>query len=432
MGKKMKEKLKAIRDYIVKPKRIAAAILLLLSGMMLTYYIVKVATNPGFQWDLKMYHSAVNVFFDGGNYYNFELLKEKGSKLPFGYSPYGIYFLLFLGMLSFQKAALLWLGLKVGILIVLFFIWEKIFYDYFDERNSWVLFCLFLLWSLRAFNRTIYIDLKAGNISILEEFLIWSGMLFLLYRGRYLLFGLCLLVASFFKLLPIVLIGFVLVVGIGKMKDKIKQLGIICLISLIIWGVGILIMPFEFREWFNFLRLISFMPGERGIINPAILPFIREIIGYSGKAYELILYFLWVLIVFFISFFVSKHILKRDFSSLKKKKYLFFLWCLVYPIIMPRFKDYTFIFLLPVFYYSLLEIVKKDKRRVLKVIAVFLLSFSFFVLGSGGKGIVALDYWTLLITITSWITFAVFIMENSIWFAGRKILRFTEIAEKKS
>ena len=115
----MKEKLKAILDYTVKQKKIAAAILLVVCGMMLAYYIVKVATNPDFQWDLKIYHSAVKVFFEGGNYYDFDLLKEKGSQLPFGYSPYGIYFLLFLGILSFQNAALLWLGLKVGILISL-------------------------------------------------------------------------------------------------------------------------------------------------------------------------------------------------------------------------------------------------------------------------------------------------------------------------
>jgi hypothetical protein len=428
-GTRMKEKLKAIRDYTVKQKKIAAAILLVVCGMMLAYYIVKVGTNPDFQWDLRIYHSAVKVFFEGGNYYDFDLLKEKGSHLPFGYSPYSIYFLLFLGILSFQKTALLWLGLKVVILIALFFIWKRIFYDYFDDRHSWVLFCLFLVWSLRAFNRTIYMDLRAGNISIIEEFLIWSGILFLLYRGRYLLFGLCLLVSSFFKFLPIVLIGFVLIVGTGKMKDKIRQLGIICLISLVVWGAGILIIPFEFREWTNFLRLIPFRSGEVGIINPAILPFIREIIGNIGKAYELILYFLWVLIVLFISYFVSKHIFKRDFSSLKKKKYLFFLWCLVYAIIMPRFKDYTFIFLLPIFYYSLLEIVKKGKRRVPKFIAVFLLSFSFLVLGTGPNPIIALDYWPLLITITSWIVFVVFIMENSIRFAGRKILRFTEISE---
>ena len=424
----MKEKLKAILDYTVKQKKIAAAILLVVCGMMLAYYIVKVAANPDFQWDLKIYHSAVKVFFEGGNYYDFDLLKEKGSQLPFGYSPYGIHFLLFLGILSFQNTALLWLGLKVGILIALFFIWKRIFYEYFDEGYSWVLFCLFLVWSLRAFNRTIYMDLRAGNISIIEEFLIWSGILFLLCRGKYLLFGLCLLAASFFKLLPIILIGLVLVVGTGKMKDKIKQLGIICLIALVVWGAGLLIMPFEFREWSNFLKLITFMPTEIGIINPAILPFIRDIIGNSGKAYELILYFLWILAVFFISYFVSKHILKRDFSSLKKKKYLFFLWCLVYPMIMPRFKDYTFIFLLPIFYYSLLEIVKKSKGRVLKFIAVFLLSFSFFVLGTGAKPIIALDYWPLLITITSWIVFAVFIMENSIRFTGKKILRSTEIS----
>jgi len=428
----MKERLSAMRDYIIKHKKIAAAFLLIVCGMLLAFCIVRVATNPGFQWDLKMYHSAVKVFFDGENYYDFDLLKEKGSQFVFGYSPYGIRFLLFLGILSFQKAALLWLGLKLGILIALFWIWKKIFYDYFDQRNSWILFCLFLFWSLIAFNGAIYRDFRAGNISIIEQFLIWSGMLFLLYRGRYLLFGLCLLVVSFFKLLPIVLISFVLIVGTGKMKGKIKQLGFICLIALVIWGAGILIMPFEFREWSNFLRLVPFISGEVGIINPAILPFIREIIGNSGKAYELILYFLWVLIVFFISYFVSKHILKRDFSSLKKKKYLFFLWCLVYPIIMPRFKDYTFIFLLPVFYYSLAEIIKKGKRRALKFIAVFLLSFSFLFFGRGPKPIIALHYWPLLITIASWIVFAIFIMENSIRFAGRKILRFTEIAERRS
>lgn len=427
----MKEKVKAIYGHIVRDKRIAEAILLLLSGLMLTYYIVKVVNNPGFQWDLRIYHSASKVYLEGENYYDFELLREEGSDLPFLYSPYGARLLLFLGLLPFHKVALLWVGLKVGILIGLFWVWKKIFYDYFDERNSRILFCLFLFWSLRAFNRTIYLDLKAGNISIIEEILIWSGILFLLYRGRYLLFGFCLLVASFFKLLPIVLSGLVLAVGRGKMKDRIKQLGIMSLAYLFVWGVGILIMPFEFREWFNISRLVTSMPGEKGIINPAIFPFIREIIGNGEKVYELIIYFLWILLVILVSYFVSKHIIKRDFSSLEKEKYLLFLWCLVYSIIMPRFKDYTYIFLLPIFYFFFLDVIRKSKRWVLKAIVVFLLIFSFFVLGSGGKGIVVLDYWPLLITITSWIVFIVFITENSTLLAPRKILRSTEIIEKK-
>ncbi len=112
----------------IKTKKIAAAILLVVCGMMLTYYIVKVATNPTFQWDFKMYHSAVKVFFDGGNYYDAELIREKGGRPPYLYSPYGIYLLLFWGLFSFEKAALLWVGLKVGLLIVLFWIWKKIFY----------------------------------------------------------------------------------------------------------------------------------------------------------------------------------------------------------------------------------------------------------------------------------------------------------------
>lgn len=416
----MKERLNAMRDYIIKHKKITAAILLVVCGMTLTYYVAKVAKNPTFQWDLKMYHSAAKVFFEGGNYYDAELIREKGGRPPYLYSPYGIFFLFFLGLLSFEKAALLWVGLKLGILIVLFWIWKKIFYDYFDERNSWILFCLFLFWSSRAFNRAIYMDFRAGNISIIEEFLIWSGILFLLYRGKYVLFGLCLIAASFFKFLPIVLIGLVLIVGTGKMKDRIKQLGIISLIGLAIWGAGILIMPFEFREWFNSARTVAFMVQEKGINNPTMLPFIRQIIGNVGKAYELTLYFLWIFIVFFICYFVSKNILKKDFSFLKKKKYIFFLWCLVYPLVMPRFKDYTFIFLLPVFYYSLVEIIKKDRRLALKVIAVFLLCFSFYVLGRGYPSTLVLEYWPMLVTITSWILFVVYIMENSLRLAGGK------------
>jgi hypothetical protein len=417
----MKETLKAIRNYTVKHERLAAAILLAVCGVMIAYYAIKVATIPDIQWDLKLYQSAVKVFFEGGNYYDFELLKEKGSPLPFGYSPYAIYLLLFLGVGSFQKIAFLWLVIKVGVLIVLFFIWKRIFYEYFDKRNSWVFFCLFLVWSLRAFNRAIYADLYAGNISILEEFLIWSGMLFLLIKGRYLRFALYLLIASFFKVLPFFLIGLVLVAGAGKTKDKIKKLGIIALIGLVVWGAGLLIMPFEFGEWTGFLKLISFMPPEMGKINPAILPFIREIIGNGGIALELILYFLWVFTVFFISCIVSRHISKIDFSSERKEKYLFFLWCLVYPIIMPRFKDYSFIFLLPIFYYSLYEVIKESKKWPLKAIGVLLLAFSFFVMEKENVGIIVIDYWPLLITITSWIVFAFFIMKDSIRLAGRKI-----------
>ncbi|NIM59035.1 MAG: DUF2029 domain-containing protein [Candidatus Aminicenantes bacterium] len=421
----MKEILKAIRDYTAKHEKLTAEILLIVCGVMIAYYALKVATTPDIQWDLKLYQSAVIVFFEGGNYYDFELLKEKGSPLPFGYSPYAIFFLLFLGVSSFQKMAFLWLGLKVGVLIALFFIWKKIFYEYFDKRNSWIFFCLFLVWSLRAFNRTIYTDLYAGNISIIEEFLIWSGVLFLLLRGRYLIFGLCLLIASFFKVLPIFLIGLVLVTGTGKIKDRIKKLGIIALISLVVWGAGLLIMPNEFGEWSNFLKSVSFMPPEVGKNNPAILPFIREIIGNGGRALELILYSLWVLTVFLVSFNVSRHISKTDFSSERKEKYLFFLWCFVYPIIMPRFKDYTFIFLLPIFCYSLYEVIKESKKWPLKAIGVLLLAFSFFVMEKENVGILVVDYWPLLITIISWIVFAFFIMKDSVRLQSKKISELT-------
>jgi hypothetical protein len=85
------------------------------------------------------------------------------------YSPYGIFFLFFLGLLSFEKAALLWVGLKLGILIVLFWIWKKIFYDYFDERYSWISFCLFLVWASRAFNRAIVYSWYGHHAPLIER-----------------------------------------------------------------------------------------------------------------------------------------------------------------------------------------------------------------------------------------------------------------------
>lgn len=418
----MKEKIRTLHDYMVKHESLLGIILLLICGLMLMYCILEVATNPASQWDdLKMYHAAARVFFEGGNYYDFELLKEKSSNLPYPYSPYAIYFLLFIGLLSSQKAALLWLGLKVGILIGLFWIWKKVFYDYLDEGKSWILFCLFLVWSLRALNKTIYLDLAAGNISIIEEFLIWSGMFFLLNKGRYLLFGLCLLITSFFKLLPIVLIGLVFVAGTGKMKDRMKQFGTICLVCFIVWGAGILIMPSEFKEWFDFLGRVSFLPQERGIINPAILPFLREITGDIANVYKLITYFLWVFLILFISYSVSKKLKKMDISYPKTTKHLFFLWCLAYPVIMPRFKDYTLIFLLPVLYYSLLEVIKNSDSQSLKFIAGFILLYSFFNQDRGDHAFIIHDYWLLFVAIASWIVFTVFIMKRSAKLESRKI-----------
>jgi hypothetical protein len=85
-------------------------------------------------------------------------------------------------------------------------------------RGSTVLFFIF------AYGATIYSDLVAGNVSIFEQLLLWIGFSELL-RGRHLLFALCVIVAAQVKITPILFAGLLIA---ACEPPKLDERGVEC------------------------------------------------------------------------------------------------------------------------------------------------------------------------------------------------------------
>ena len=88
-------------------------------------------------------------------------------------------------------ASAIFLALKLAAVIGLLFLWHSIFN--FSEYG------LFLVLVPFAFNGSFIADLRAGNISVFEQLLIWAGF-YWYARNRIILFGVAILLAASFKL----------------------------------------------------------------------------------------------------------------------------------------------------------------------------------------------------------------------------------------
>ena len=112
--------------------------------------------------------------------------------------------------------------------------------------------------------------------------------------------------------------------------------------------------PVFFSEYMGNINFSSTLEFERGVINPATLPFIEDLIthlgmGGWGKVPSLVVYFFAVIAILAVSYSAIRWLDGSDDADKEKLKLFFLLTVIV--LIMPRFKDYSYILLiLPAYY----------------------------------------------------------------------------------
>lgn len=296
------------------------------------------APNEG-QWDFRTYYSAAKVAAAGQDPYDFEVLeKTSGTGFYCAYPPAALWFYRLFLSFDYEVAARLFLFLKCGLLLGLMAIWTGVFLR--GESKA-----LFFLFCLLAFNRTISLDLAAGNISILEQFLIWAAFAFYVKR-RFPLFCLLIVLAASVKMLPILFLFLVLA---ADDKRKYAYFGASAAAFFLYLSVQYVLGP---RMFMAFLKGASRTLEEGGIIAPSTLAFLRE--ASEGLAARLgialpvgaewILFGLAALAVLSIS--SAACFALRSADTADRGTSMIFFACAVYAIIHPRFKDYSFILLL--------------------------------------------------------------------------------------
>ena len=112
---------------------------------------------------------------------------------------------------EYKTAFHIFLIAKSILLVGLIYFWKREFL----KQDGGILFYVFCL---LAFNSTVFLDMIAGNINLVQQALLWLGFSFYI-KGRYKLFCLFTLIAASFKMTPIF---FLILMLLPEDKNKYK------------------------------------------------------------------------------------------------------------------------------------------------------------------------------------------------------------------
>lgn len=293
-----------------------------------------------YQWDFNTYYFATKAFVNGANPYDLNILSQYSPRpveLAFVYPPIFLAIFSILGKLDYGAAFNIFLILKLISLLGLFAIWRK----GFIEGGTTLIFYLFCIFS---FNAAIFKDIYAGNISIFEQSLLWLGFYFLKNK-RAAAFCVVTVAVSVFKLAPILFLVLILLTDIPRRKLYFILSGaVFCGIMFLSYMVE----PSLFRAFIG--NLIGLR--ERGIVNPSSYALISECFsvilnrpvfaGFSAMTGIFYSVFLGVVIYLAVKAISRLRSTKgRDHGDM-----IILFICVVYTIILPRFKDYSFIIMI--------------------------------------------------------------------------------------
>ncbi|MEW6567773.1 MAG: glycosyltransferase family 87 protein [Chloroflexota bacterium] len=286
-----------------------------------TYYLAGLSYRLG----LDPYDLAVLTGLAGGRVVH-----------PFVYPPMTVPLFGALAALDFPVAYHVFLGIKATALAALFGVWRKSFVRGLDIG--------FILFGLLAYHAALYVDFRVGNVSVFEQLLMWIAFSQLI-QGRASAFGGLMVLASVFKLTPILFLPLVLLVG--NSRARIALLASLGVFSSAL-ALSLLISPTLFV---GFLTGLSGL-DERGVVNPSVLAFWTDVAEHVSatagvacpRMLPMGLYGLTTAGVLLISWQAGRrHLASGRPPSLVN---LLYLACFVYALVLPRFKTYAFQLLL--------------------------------------------------------------------------------------
>lgn len=318
-----------------------ALILLILSVIIIHLFSTLFGKPEECHWDYKVYYAASKVYTSGGNPYDREAVNEvipTPGKLPFVYPPATLHLFKYFILLDYLPSAYVFVFLKCLLLAGLIVLWKKVF---LKEKLD----LLFGLFALLAFHGSIYRDFYTGNISIIEQAVIWTAFYFYLNR-KTTLFTLFILLVASFKITPVI---FLFLILFGDNQHKYMYFGSALLLFIGIQFIYYISSPVFYANFLSNAVSID----ERGIINPSTFAVVRDVVdfvaAFTGIGISSIISLgVFAAVVFVIILITYPHLKSKIH---KDDKVLVFLFCVVYALIMPRFKDYSYILLIVPSYY---------------------------------------------------------------------------------
>ena len=323
----------------------------------------RIFTNPGLQGDLRIYHAAATAWAEGRNPYEAGALTGAGGKtqvLPFVYPPVALPLLRPLLVFDYRTTYYAFFALKIAAVAALILLWQRSFFP--DDASR---ACLYLLCAL-AYGQTIKMDLRAGNISLFEQVLIWTAALAFLRRRPW-VYAALIAAAALFKLMAA---GLLLLLVERDRRSRLALLAGAAGLALV-YGLSAAVHPDLFA---GFLRNAAAL-DDRGSVNPALLALIRDGLerlagGMVPPHLDMILYGLMALLIGLTSLTVVRRCGLADDRECVDRESALFLVIFAYTLISPRFKDYSYILLIPPSVYVVVTVLRSAAARVLALALV--------------------------------------------------------------
>ena len=335
-------KLEEENQMAAKIAGIAVTVLLLVYGLTLILHIS--AHQDQYQWDFRTHREAGKIMASGANPYEAgNLFPKARTGFLYTYPPVTLFFYRLFAIPAYKTAFHIFLIAKFLILIGLIFFWRKSFL----KEDGGVLFYVFCL---LAFNSTIFLDMIAGNINLVQQALLWLGFSFYI-KGKLKLFCLFTLLAAVFKITPIF---FLVILLLSDAKDKYKYFFGAAAVFLAYLLIQYIIAPDLFT---GFVKNALVVVGEKGGVVPSTYKLIAGIFESlakmaGAKIPKAFAAAVFCIIAAMVVYFSYKACLRLKQPTFENRAMLeVFMVSLVYALIQPRFKDYGYILLLVPSYY---------------------------------------------------------------------------------
>lgn len=329
-------------------------------ALILAYLL---ASPNRFQQDFFIQYDAARVYSQGLDPYslqNMNSLPDHPRGLFFSYPPIALYFYSLFIPLSHVPAYYVWMTIKLCALAGLFFLWNK---HVLPLRGDPLTIFYFIL----AFNGTLFVDLWAGNLTILEQLAYWLGFACLI-RGRIWPFSVLIILVAQVKLTPVCMLGLLLV-----MEARPKWLAFFASLAgfFALFSANFLLFGENAKK---FYLVASQNLMEHGINSPSTLALYNDVLAVFRRhgirppvGTAEMLFAITAVGVLAVALWTCSQYHKNSKSSGPLLPAL--LICLVYVLVMPRFKNYMFIYaLMPALY-----VLRNAGRRFLAPVLAVLL-----------------------------------------------------------
>lgn len=327
---------------------------------ILYFSVVIINTHVGqHQMDLGSYYYGIKAQVSHLNPYSTDdlvVIAGKSLENPsrFVYTPISLYAFYPFQFMDYQTALNWFLGLKSICLLALLILWFK---SFIPQKNYFIVLLILFF----AFRSTLSTDIYGGNISIFEQLVLWLAFGCFL-KKKFHGFAWLVLIVSCFKIMPILFLG-LLLLSRKTWKHFIGySLGFLTFNAL-----EYALIP-NYRYFFSMAQPFD----TTGFSNPSFLNFIKyEVSPALNQFVHISPTLIYGSLIGLLVLILAKPLLKYQ---PKERMEVLILAILLYSIVVPRLKDYSFIILIiPAIY-----IVPTIKNTAVKYLVLFSLLVSFW------------------------------------------------------